>query len=73
VTSLLLEKHATVNQVNNNGWTALIWAANNGHAEVVQRLLQAGADKAVKTKGGKTALDLARSLYHPAVVALLLQ
>ena len=27
------------------GWTAMIYAAMNGHVEVVDRLLAAGADK----------------------------
>ena len=32
------------------GWTALIRAAENGHLEVVRLLLQAGADKEKTTK-----------------------
>ena len=28
-----------------DGWTAMMFAAQNGHVEVVDRLLAAGADK----------------------------
>ena len=33
-----------------NGWTAMIYAAMNGHVEVVDRLLAAGADKDAQDK-----------------------
>jgi hypothetical protein len=32
-----------------NGWTALIWAARNGHADCLRLLLGAGANKDAKT------------------------
>ena len=32
------------------GWTAMMLAAKNGHAEVVDRLLAAGADKDAQDK-----------------------
>jgi|SouAtlMetagenome_1021521.scaffolds.fasta_scaffold261598_1 ankyrin repeat protein len=32
------------------GRTAMMWAAHNGHVEVVDRLLAAGADKDAKNK-----------------------
>ena len=32
------------------GWTAMSWAAYNGHVEVVDRLLAAGADKDAQDK-----------------------
>ena len=48
-----------------------MWASGNGHLEVVRQLLQSGADKALKSNYGKTALDLARQNNKDAVVALL--
>ena len=61
--------------MDNGGETALHWAAYKGKIQVVEALLNAGADKAVKaTSGwakGKTALDLAQEKNHPAIVKLL--
>ena len=39
--------------------------------QVVEALLNAGADKAVKDWDGKTALDAAQAKDHPAIVKLL--
>ena len=33
-----------------DGWTAMIFAADSGHMEVVDRLLAAGADKDAQDK-----------------------
>ena len=51
--------------------TPLIGAAEKGHLEVVRFLLAHGADKTLKKKDGKTAMDLARAGDHDAVVELL--
>jgi len=56
---LLLEHDAGVNLVDDRGRTALMIAAERGHAEVVAALLAAGADATVRDAEGKTALDLA--------------
>ena len=69
--NLLLQAGATVDAVDNDGWTALHLAANEGKIQVVEALLNAGADKAVKKKNGKTALDEAQRKNHPAIVKLL--
>ena len=68
IANLLLQAGATVDAVTYDGWTALHWAASNGKIQVVEALLNAGADKAVKDKYGETALDNAQ---HPAIVKLL--
>ena len=57
--------------MNNYGHTALHLAAYNGKIQVVEALLNAGADKAVKANNGKTALDDAQEENHPAIVKLL--
>ena len=53
----LLGAGADINKLNNNGWTPLMLAANNGYIEVVRELLKRGAKKDLKNKGGKTAYD----------------
>ena len=40
----LLSRGADVNWKEQNGQTALMWAAAEGHAEVVELLIEAGAD-----------------------------
>ena len=75
ITNLLLQAGATVDAVDNYGQTALHRAAMYGKIQVVEALLNAGADKAVKaTSGyyrGKTALDLAQEENYPTIVKLL--
>jgi ankyrin repeat protein len=54
------------------GRTALIAAAANGHAPLVQLLLACGADARVRRASGSHALDGAAENGHAAVVRLLL-
>lgn len=42
-----------------NGWTALHWAAKRGRKEIVEILLDHGADASVLTEKGETASSLA--------------
>ncbi len=53
---------ADPNLWNQNGWTALYFAVWRGkdNSELVQLLLDRGADKSLKTIDGQTALDLAK-------------
>lgn len=54
------------------GQTPLIAAAENGHLEAVQALVEGGADPSVRSHWEKhTALDAARERGHAAVVAWL--
>ena len=53
-----LEAGADVNARGPDGTTALIWAAYNGDAELVERLLAAGADpRAVRLPTGIASVD----------------
>lgn len=57
----LIASGADVNAVTQKGETPLMLAATNGKADVVELLLQQGADKQKKDNSGKTALDYARN------------
>jgi ankyrin repeat protein len=59
VTDMLLGAGAPLDDADNRGRTALMTAAELGHAAIVATLLQHGADRARKDKTGKSALDLA--------------
>ena len=60
------------------GWTALIWAARNGHADCVRLLIEVGADKDAHPKVGILVLPLVLStnthvwwIYVPEVHPLI--
>ena len=55
----LLDNSAAINKVKDNGWTALMAAAQHGHPECVSVLLEAGADATLRKTDGCTALSLA--------------
>ena len=58
VMTLLLDRGAQIDDQDNRGRTALMIAAELGHAAAVDLLLARGADKTLKDKQGKTAADL---------------
>ena len=49
--------------------TALMAAASNGRATIVEALLAAGADRHMRSDTKQTALDLAQQSENPEVVA----
>jgi ankyrin repeat protein len=69
---LLLEAGADINKADNNGWTPLCIAAQNGNVEIVKLLLDSGANVNKATKDGLTALSLAANYGHETCVKLLL-
>lgn len=54
-----------VDAVDNVGRTPLIWASREGNTEVVEYLLQVGADPFHKDHDGLTALRYAQTRAHP--------
>ena len=56
----LVSNGAKVNCMDCEKWTPLHAAANTGHAELVQFLLEAGADPKMKNQDGETAYDTAK-------------
>lgn len=70
VVTLLLDADAPIDAVDNRGRTALMIAAERGHAAVVAALLARGADRTVRDKQGKRALDLAANVDVRAALAV---
>ncbi|XP_011869144.1 PREDICTED: G patch domain and ankyrin repeat-containing protein 1 homolog [Vollenhovia emeryi] len=69
-----LQKHMTAENVNVSddfGWTPLMSAAYCGHLEIVQFLLNLGANKRTRDKSGLTAAQLALKKNYLSIVALL--
>mmetsp|Transcript_7383 Transcript_7383/g.27006 ORF Transcript_7383/g.27006 Transcript_7383/m.27006 type:complete len:104 (+) Transcript_7383:643-954(+) len=74
VTSLLIERHADVNQRSGfGGWTALMWAAHFGWQEGCALLLRAGARPTDVNAQGATPVDVARRQGHGPVLDALFQ
>ena len=69
----LLAKGADVNAKDNDGFTALMWAAFYDRTETVQALLAKGADVNAKENHGATALMGAKRKGHKEIVRILKQ
>lgn len=68
----LLDAGADVNEKDDIGWTALMFAARNGYNATVQTFIDAGADVNVKDENGNTALMAASGYGDIATVKALL-
>jgi ankyrin repeat protein len=68
---ILVDHHANINAINEDGRSVLIWAAYNGTEEVITLLCRLGADLEAKDKYGNTALMIAKKKGRLAVVKLL--
>jgi len=65
---LLIAHGASVNQQNEDGWTALYRAAESGRTNCVDSLLRAGADPNKKTTTGVTAADVSLNADIKALI-----
>jgi ankyrin repeat protein len=71
---ILLKANADLNtQENSTGWTALMFAVNKGHKDIVQRLVSAGADVHIRDKRGRSALSLALERGDVDVMKVLIE
>ena len=60
--NLIEENYFDVDSKDSAGNTALIVATKNNETQIIQLLLQLGADKSIKDAEGKTAYDYAVEL-----------
>ncbi|MGM0588370.1 MAG: ankyrin repeat domain-containing protein [Bacteroidota bacterium] len=68
----LIAQGANLNaQLNENGYSALMFAAEKGNTETVQVLIDAGCDPQLEDDKGRTAADIAREFEHPQVVEVI--
>jgi uncharacterized protein len=69
----LLDLGANINHVDNFGYTPALYAAtiDHGDTEVLELLIERGADLTVANKENHTALSNARRFGYPEIVALL--
>jgi ankyrin repeat protein len=64
---MLLDRGAAARIADDEGNTALHFAARQQNPEPVRRLRAAGADPSARNKAGQTALDVAWELGHDAI------
>lgn len=68
IATALIERGANLNATNAEGVTALMIASARGNIPMIGLLLEAGADPSLKSKVGKTAVDIARENLNEDVV-----
>lgn len=71
LTKMLLEHKANIHAQNEQGTTALIFAAQANNVALVSLLLASGANKEMKERSGRTALDYARENQNKEIMDLL--
>jgi hypothetical protein len=69
---LLLSADVKINHPDSEGQTALIHAAKNGNAKIIELLLSRGAKTEIKDQFGRTALTIATIHGQIQAVAVLL-
>ncbi len=76
VVEALIEADAPLDHINNLGWTALIEAVVLGdggraHIDTVRLLVEAGANKSIADREGRTPLEHAKARGYEEIVAIL--
>lgn len=71
ITQMLLDHGANPDAQQQNNVTALHESAHNNTPDIARALLKAGADKTLKTKDGKTAMDFAKEIDAKEIIDML--
>ncbi|GFO21398.1 peroxisomal NADH pyrophosphatase nudt12 [Plakobranchus ocellatus] len=58
---------------SDRGWTALMFAARNGHVSIISALIEKGCDVQCMNSSGQTALEIAQFWNHKDAAAVLSQ
>ena len=70
---LLLDQGIDLNDCGFFNIPPLIRAVLYGKSKALQALIEGGANKNIKDKQGRTALELAKKYNHPEIVEILLK
>ncbi len=68
----IIEAGIDVNAEDKNGWTALMFASQEGHTDIARLLLKNGADVTAQNNEWGTAMVFALENGHFEIVALIL-
>lgn len=70
--SLLIEHGALIDQLDRDGWSALMWASWSGLNKVAAKLLELGASHRIADRQGNSALIIAAQRGNAEIVRILL-
>lgn len=73
IVELLLPEIDCIDFIDDEGFTALMWASGDGHVEIVELLLKHGADINARTQNGATALRIASETGRFEIAKLLIE
>lgn len=67
----ILKSDVDLDSTTENGYSALMIAAENGDTKIARKLLLAGADTTIEASNGETALSLSSKNEHTEIAMLL--
>jgi ankyrin repeat protein len=71
VAQMLLDRKIDINHQSDRGWSALMMAVTTGKIEMVQFLMENGADKSLKNNMGRDVLEMAKFRNHVKIIEIL--